>query len=68
VAAAAGLVAERLTPGARHWWLLGSTPTGTAAGLAYADLGLEPLLDLGLQVPGGAQLAADLLVRGLELL
>lgn len=68
VLAAAALLAERLAPDARHWWLLGSQPTDTAARLALADLALEPLLELGLQVPGGARLAADLLVRGVELL
>jgi hypothetical protein len=35
--------------------------------LAYADLELEPLLDLGLRVPGAATLAADLLVSGIDL-
>ena len=67
VGAAGALVAERLVPDARHWWLAGTTPITTAAALAVADLGLEPLLDLGLSVPGGAQLAADLLVRGVDL-
>jgi nicotinate-nucleotide--dimethylbenzimidazole phosphoribosyltransferase len=64
---AAGLVAERLEPDARHWWLAGTSPTSPAAKHAMADLGLEPLLDLGLQVPGGATLAADLLIRGVDL-
>ena len=68
VVAAAGLLAERLEPGARQWWLAGTTPTSTAARLAHEDLGLEPLLDLGMTVPGGARLAADLLGRGVELL
>lgn len=67
VVAAGGLVAERLVPGARHWWLAGATPIGAAARLALADLGLEPLLDLRLTTPGGAALAADLLTRGVEL-
>ena len=65
--AGAALVAERLEPDARHWWLVGSAPTATAARLGFADLALPPLLDLGLAVTGGAQLAADLLVRGVEL-
>ena len=67
VVAAGALVAERMVPDARHWWLAGTTPVTTAATLALTDLALEPLLDLGLTVPGGAQLAADLLVRGVEL-
>jgi nicotinate-nucleotide--dimethylbenzimidazole phosphoribosyltransferase len=67
VLAAAALAAERLAPGARRWWLAGSKPAATVVGLALADLALEPLLDLGLAVPGGAALALDLLVRGTEL-
>jgi nicotinate-nucleotide--dimethylbenzimidazole phosphoribosyltransferase len=67
VVAAAALVAERLAPDARHWWLAGPTPIGAAAQAAHADLGLEPLLDLGMTAPGGAALAADLLMRGVEL-
>jgi hypothetical protein len=35
--------------------------------LAHADLGLDPLLDLGLTLPGAAGLAADLLVGGIRL-
>jgi nicotinate-nucleotide--dimethylbenzimidazole phosphoribosyltransferase len=65
--AAGGLLAERLVPGARHWWLAGATPIGPAARLALTDLDLPPLLDLGLTVPGGAALAADVLTRGVEL-
>ncbi|MCA1710840.1 MAG: nicotinate-nucleotide--dimethylbenzimidazole phosphoribosyltransferase [Actinobacteria bacterium] len=66
--AGAALVAERLEPGARHWWLAGSQPPGTAARLALADLALEPLLDLGLAVPGGGRMAASLLTQAVELL
>jgi nicotinate-nucleotide--dimethylbenzimidazole phosphoribosyltransferase len=65
--AAAALVADRIAPGARRWWLAGSQADGSAARLAYADLDLEPLLDLGLTVPGAAGLAADLLVGGISL-
>ncbi|MCW2724237.1 MAG: cobT [Frankiales bacterium] len=67
VLAAGALAAERLAPGARRWWLAGAKPASTIAGLAFADLALDPLLDLGLTVPGGAALALDLLVRGTEL-
>jgi nicotinate-nucleotide--dimethylbenzimidazole phosphoribosyltransferase len=67
VVAAGALVAERMAPGARHWWLQGSTARSTGARLAFADVGLDPLLDLGITAPGGAALAADLLVRGVEL-
>jgi nicotinate-nucleotide--dimethylbenzimidazole phosphoribosyltransferase len=65
--AAAALIAERIAPGARRWWLLGMQPPAAVARLAYEDLALEALLDLGLTQPGGAALAADLLVGGVEL-
>jgi nicotinate-nucleotide--dimethylbenzimidazole phosphoribosyltransferase len=65
--AAAALVADRIAPGARRWWLAGTQADGSAARLAYADLDLAPLLDLGLTVPGAADLAADLLVGGIDL-
>ena len=67
VVAAGALVADRLEPDARHWWLQGTSATTTGARLAFADSGLAPLLDLGVTVPGGAQLAADLLLRGISL-
>jgi nicotinate-nucleotide--dimethylbenzimidazole phosphoribosyltransferase len=68
VLAAATLVAERIAPGGRRWWLAGSQSPSTVVRLAYADLALDPLLDLALAVPGGAGLAADLLVGGTGLL
>jgi NaMN:DMB phosphoribosyltransferase len=68
VVAAGALVAERLEPAGRHWWLQGATGTSPAARLAFPEVGLEPLLDLRMTVPGGAHLAADLLVRGVDLI
>jgi nicotinate-nucleotide--dimethylbenzimidazole phosphoribosyltransferase len=65
--AAAALLADRLAPGARRWWLAGSPGSGVAARRAYAELDLDPLLDLDLTVPGGARLATDLLMSGIEL-
>ncbi len=65
--AAAALAAERMASGARLWWLAGTDPSTRAAQLAHADLALEPLLKLGLSVPGGARLACDLLLSGLDL-
>jgi nicotinate-nucleotide--dimethylbenzimidazole phosphoribosyltransferase len=65
--AAAALLAERIAPGARSWWLLASSPAGTAPQRAYTELGLEPLLDLGITTHGAAGLAADLLVGGIAL-
>jgi nicotinate-nucleotide--dimethylbenzimidazole phosphoribosyltransferase len=64
---AAALLAERIAPGARRWWLAGSQPPTAVARRALEELELRPLLDLGLTVPGGAELATDLLVRGIDL-
>src|SRR6201988_4791718 len=43
---AAALVAERLAPGARHWWQAGHRSTEPGHGLALAALELDPILDL----------------------
>jgi nicotinate-nucleotide--dimethylbenzimidazole phosphoribosyltransferase len=67
VVAAGALLADRLHPDARHWWLQGTSATTAGARLAFADAGLAPLLDLGVTGRGGAQLAADLLVGGIAL-
>lgn len=45
---AAAVVAEELVPGAREWWLAGSTSTEPAHDLALEHLDLTPLLDLRL--------------------
>lgn len=66
VLAAAALAAERMAPGARRWWLAASTSPSSAVGLAYADLALSPMLDLGLS-RGGAELATGLLVGAVAL-
>ncbi|MDX6257291.1 MAG: nicotinate-nucleotide--dimethylbenzimidazole phosphoribosyltransferase [Frankiales bacterium] len=63
VSAAAALVADRLTPGARAWWVAGHRSTEPAHTAALAELGLLPLLDLGLRLGEGtgALLALPLL-------
>lgn len=66
--AGAALVAERLAPGASGWWLAGQAPPAPAAAAALADLGLRPLLQLGLDRPEGAALAELVLMGALELL
>jgi nicotinate-nucleotide--dimethylbenzimidazole phosphoribosyltransferase len=53
VSCAAALVADRLAPGAREWWVAGHRSTEPAAGLALAALGLEPVLDLRLRLGEG---------------
>ena len=53
VVTAAALVAERLAPGARRWWQAGHRSTEPAHTLALAQLGLEPIVDLGMRLGEG---------------
>lgn len=62
LACAAALLAERLAPGASAWWLAGQAPPAPAAAAALWDLGRTPLLDLGLALPLGAELALTVLL------
>ncbi len=67
VTAAAAVLAERFAPGAPAWWLAGQVPPAPAARLGLADLGLTGLLDLGLGLPEGADLARGVLEQALAL-
>lgn len=60
---AAALVAERLAPGARHWWQAGHRSTEPGHTLALAALELEPILDLRMRLGegSGAALAVPVL-------
>ncbi|ORX03424.1 nicotinate-nucleotide--dimethylbenzimidazole phosphoribosyltransferase [Mycolicibacillus trivialis] len=60
VAAAAALLADRLAPGARRWWQAGHRSAEPAHALALADLGLEPILDLGMRLGEGTGAAVAL--------
>jgi nicotinate-nucleotide--dimethylbenzimidazole phosphoribosyltransferase len=53
VSCAAALAAERMAGGASAWWVAGTRSTEPAQSKALADLGLEPLLDLGLRLGEG---------------
>jgi nicotinate-nucleotide--dimethylbenzimidazole phosphoribosyltransferase len=50
---AAAMVAQRLAPGARAWWQAGHRSSEPAHDHALADLGLTPILDLGLRLGEG---------------
>ena len=67
VAAAAAMVADRIAPGAAAWWLAGQVPPVPAARHGLADLGLTGLLDLGLGLPQGAELARTVLEQAVAL-
>lgn len=60
VVTAAALVAERLAPGARRWWQAGHRSTEPAHTLALAQLGLEPIVDLGMRLGEGTGAAVAL--------
>lgn len=69
IATAAALVAERLTPGVAPWLLAGHRSTEGAQWHALKDLGLEPVLDLGMRLgEGSGAVAAVPLVRSAALL
>ncbi len=63
--AAGALLAARTAP--TTWWLPGSLPVLPAAARAWRSLGLEPLLDLGLD-DGSADVAVSVVRTGLDLL
>ena len=60
VVTAAALVADRMAPGARAWWQAGHRSTEPAHGLALAQLGLEPIVDLGMRLGEGTGAAIAL--------
>ena len=60
VVTAAALVAEQLAPGARSWWRAGHRSPEPAHALALTQLGLEPIIDLGLRLGEGTGAAVAL--------
>ncbi|MCB9410753.1 nicotinate-nucleotide--dimethylbenzimidazole phosphoribosyltransferase [Mycolicibacterium sp.] len=60
VVTAAALLAERMAPGARAWWQAGHRSPEPSHGLALAELGLQPLIDLGLRLGEGTGAAVAL--------
>jgi len=67
---AAAVIAEELAQGARDWWLVASSSTEPAHGVAMEHLDLEPLLDLQLggEAPTAGLLALPLLTSAARLL
>ncbi|WP_165609358.1 nicotinate-nucleotide--dimethylbenzimidazole phosphoribosyltransferase [Mycobacterium alsense] len=57
---AAALVAERLAPGARHWWRAGHRSPEPGHQLALAALELDPILDLRMRLGEGTGAAVAL--------
>lgn len=69
IAVAAGVMADRLAPGAAAWFAAGHRSTEPAQSLALAKLGIEPILDLGLRLgEGSGAVAAVPVVRSAALL
>ncbi len=60
VVTAAALVAERMAPGARLWWRAGHRSPEPSHAAALSQLGLEPIVDLGLRLGEGTGAAVAL--------
>lgn len=60
VVTAAALLAERLAPGARHWWQAGHRSTEPAHRAALDHLGLEPIIDMRMRLGEGSGATAAL--------
>lgn len=60
VVTAAALLAERLAPGARAWWQAAHRSPEPAHPAALGELGLQPVLDLGLRLGEGTGAALAL--------
>jgi nicotinate-nucleotide--dimethylbenzimidazole phosphoribosyltransferase len=70
VSCACALLAERIAPGASAWWQAAHRSTEPAAVRALDELGLEPILDLGLRLGegSGALVAVPVLTAAGDLL
>jgi nicotinate-nucleotide--dimethylbenzimidazole phosphoribosyltransferase len=69
ISVAAAVMADRLAPGAAAWFAAGHRSPEPAQSLALDQLGLEPVLDLGLRLgEGSGAVAAVPLVRSAALL
>lgn len=62
VVCAAALAAERLAPGAKQWWLAGHRGTEPSQDIALRELGLTPLVDLGMHLGEGTGAMVALMI------
>ncbi|MCT7660223.1 nicotinate-nucleotide--dimethylbenzimidazole phosphoribosyltransferase [Mycobacterium deserti] len=60
VVTAAALVAEKLAPGARHWWQAGHRSTEPAHAVVLRRLELEPIVDMRMRLGEGTGAAVAL--------
>jgi nicotinate-nucleotide--dimethylbenzimidazole phosphoribosyltransferase len=60
VVTTAALVADRLAPGARHWWQAGHRSPEPAHAVALQRLGLEPIVDMRMRLGEGTGAAVAL--------
>ena len=69
VVTSAALVAEGMSPGASRWWLAGHRSVEPAHSAALAELGLAPVLDLGMRLGegSGALMAVPVLQAAIDL-
>lgn len=64
---AAALAARRTASTVPEWLVAGCSPRAGASAAALAELRLQPLLDLELDDPAGAELALGLLLGAVDL-
>ncbi|OBI82608.1 nicotinate-nucleotide--dimethylbenzimidazole phosphoribosyltransferase [Mycobacterium sp. E740] len=60
VVTAAAFIAERLAPGARHWWQAGHRSPEPAHAVALDRLGLDPIVDMRMRLGEGTGAAVAL--------
>ena len=53
VSAVCGLFAARIAPGVQAWWIAGHRSTEPSQTTALAELGLEPIIELGMRLGEG---------------
>lgn len=62
VVCAAALVAEKLAPGAKQWWVAGHRSVEPAQKIALRELELTPVVDLGMRLGEGSGAVVTLMI------